>query len=101
MDVSGALMARATVQVQSANGTLSRTTRADRSGAFDLSGLPPGIYRLAVSKADFETKEITITLGLTEPQAPLRIAMTVSAVNSTVEVERRNDDLTGIATSAT
>jgi len=101
VDMSGALMARATVQVQSANGTLRRTAQTDRSGAFDLSGLPPGIYRLAVSKTDFEPKEITITLGLTEPQAPLRIAMTVSAVNSTVEVEGRDDDLTGIATSAT
>jgi len=101
VDTSGALIARATVQIQSANGTLRRTTQTDSSGAFDLPGLPAGIYRVAVSKADFKTTEITITLGLTEPQVPIRIALTVSAANYTIEVEGRDDNLTGIATSAT
>jgi hypothetical protein len=101
MDTTGALVARATVQVQSANGTVTSTTQTDRNGAFDLPGLPPGAYRLAASKTDFETKEIRFTLGLTEPQTSLRIVLTVSAVTSMIEVEGRDDDLTGIANSAT
>lgn len=101
MDTTGALVARATVQVQSANGTVTSTTQTDRNGAFDLPGLPPGAYRLAASKTDFETQEIRFTLGLTEPQTSLRIVLTVSAVTSMIEVEGRDDDLTGIANSAT
>lgn len=101
VDTSGALMARATVRLQSANGTIRGTTQTDSNGAFDLSGLPPGIYRLVVSNTDFETKEISFTLGSLASQTSLRIVLTVSAVNSTVEVEGRDDDLTGIATSAT
>jgi len=101
VDTSGALVARATVQVRSGNGTLKSTTQTDNHGTFELSGLQPGTYRLAVSKSDFATKEVTFTLGFTEPQASLRIVLTVSAVNATIEVEGRDGDLTGIATSAT
>ena len=101
VDTSGALIARATVRDRSANETLKITTQTDNNGAFELSGLPSGMNRLVVSKTDFETKEIKFTLGPTEPQASLRIVLTVSAVTSTIEVEGRDDDLTGIATSAT
>jgi hypothetical protein len=101
VDTSGALIARATVRDRSADGTLKITTQTDNNGAFELSGLPSGMNRLVVSKTDFETKEIKFTLGPTEPQASLRIVLTVSAVTSTIELEGRDDDLTGIATSAT
>jgi hypothetical protein len=101
VDTSGALMPLAIVQLQSANGTVNSTTQTDSNGAFEFSGVAAGINRLVVSKKDFETKEVTIMVGLTEPQDPLSIVLTMSTVNSTIEVEGRDDDLTGIATSAT
>ena len=94
-------MARVTVQVRTAKGALQSTTQTDRNGAFTVSGLPPGVYRLVVSKPDFESKDLPLILGGNETQAPLRIALNVSGVNTTVEVQGREDDLTGIADSAT
>ena len=74
VDMSGALMAQATVQVRSANGTVQSTTQSDTNGSFIISGLPAGTYRLVVSNPDFETKEMPVTLGITEAPAPLRIS---------------------------
>ena len=63
VDTSGAAIAGATVQVQSANGTVLTTTQSDTNGSFTISGLSAGDYRLVVSHADFETKEIPVTIG--------------------------------------
>ena len=92
VDTSGAAIAGATLQVQSANGT---------NGSFDISGVPAGDYRLVVSHADFETKEVPVTIGTTEAPAPLRISLAVGSVSNTVNVQGREDDLVGIADSAT
>ncbi len=101
VDTSGAAIGGATVQVQSANGTLLTTTQADTNGSFAVSGLSAGDYRLVVSHADFETKEIPVTTGTTEVSGPLRITLAVSTVSSAVNVQGREDDLVGVANSAT
>ena len=49
----------------------------------------------------FETKEMPVTIGTTEAPAPLRISLAVSAVSTTINVQGREDDLVGIADSAT
>jgi len=56
VDSSGAALAGAGVQVQSANRTVLKTTEADLNGSFTISGLPAGNYRLVVSHADFEPR---------------------------------------------
>ena len=99
-DVSGAVIAAASVVVRSANGTVQRVTQSDSTGVFRISGLPAGNYRLVVSNPGFETKEMAVTLGSTGHAAPLRISLAVSAVNTTVEVQGREDSLIGIADSA-
>jgi len=99
VDTSGAVIAGATVRVRSADGTIRMTTLTDRNGYFVISRLPAGSYRLAVSNPGFESKEVPVTIGTTEP-APLRISLAVSAVSTTVNVEGREDDLVGIAVSA-
>ena len=73
VDSSGAELAGAGVQVQSANRTVLRTTESDTNGSFTISALPAGNYRLVVSRADFESKEIPVTIG-TESPAPFRIS---------------------------
>ncbi len=99
-DSSGAVIAGATVQVRSADGTVQRTTRTDKDGAFMISGLQAGDYRLVVSNPGFETKEIPVTVATSETPTPLRIALAVGGVSTTVEVKERSDNLVGIASSA-
>ena len=101
VDASGAVIAGATVQVRSTNGTVKKTTQSNANGSFSISGFSAGSYRLVVSKPGFETKEVPVTIGATEAPAPLRISLAVGAVSTTVEVQGRADDLVGIATSAT
>ena len=101
VDASGAVIAGATLIVRSANGTVQRTTQSDRNGTFIITGLSAGFYRLVISNPNFETKEIQVTIGTTEASAPLRISLAVSAVSTTINVQGREDDLIGIAASAT
>ena len=101
VDTSGAAIAGSTVQVRSANGTVQKTTQSDTNGSFIISGLSAGDYRLVVSNPDFETKEIPVTIGTTETPAPLRISLAVGSVSTTVSVQGREDNLIGIAESAT
>ena len=101
VDTSGAVIAGATVQVRSANGTVQRTTQSDTNGSFIISGLAAGKYRLVVSNPGFETKEIPVTIGTTGAPAPLRISLAVSSVSTTINVQGREDDLIGIAESGT
>jgi hypothetical protein len=101
LDASGAMISGATVQVRDANGTLQRTAQSDRSGSFIISGLAEGNYRLVVSNPNFETKEMFVTTETDEAPVPLRISLAVSAVSTTISVQGREDDLIGIAGSAT
>ena len=101
VDASGAVIAGATVQVRSANGTVQITTQSDRNGSFIVSGLSAGNYRLVVSNPGFESKEISVTIGTTASPAPLRISLAVGSLSTTVNVQGRQDSLVGIAESAT
>ncbi len=101
VDPSGAVVAGATLQVRSTDGTVQSTTRTDRNGSFTISGLPAGSYRLVVSNADFETKEIPVTIGTAGTPDALRISLDVGAVSTTINVQGRENDLIGFAESAT
>jgi Carboxypeptidase regulatory-like domain/TonB dependent receptor/TonB-dependent Receptor Plug Domain len=101
VDATGAALAEATVQIRSAAGVVLMATQTDANGFFAISGLAPGDYRLVVAHANFETKEVSITIGATEAPAPLRISLAVGGVVSTINVQGRADDLVGVASSAT
>ena len=100
VDASGAVIAGAAVTVRKEGGAAESTIQTDKAGAFLISGLAPGSYRLVVSHADFETREVAITMT-NAAQAPLRITLGLSAVSTTINVQGREDDLIGIADSAT
>ncbi len=97
VDPSGAVIAGATVQVQSYNGAV--TTQSNGSGSFAVSGLKPATYQLVIFKPGFETKQLPVTVKA-EGQAPLHITLAVNTVSTSVTVEGRADDLVGIAVSA-
>ncbi len=103
VDTSGAVIAGAAVEVRSAGGAgaIERTTQSNKNGSFVFSGLPPGQYRLAVSNRDFESKEMPVTIETTGAPAPLRISLAVSGMSTTINVQGREDDLSGIADSGT
>ena len=101
VDTSGAVIAGATVQVLSANSTAQMTAKSDLNGSFSIPGLAAGDYRLVVSHADFETKEIPVTIGTIEALTPLRISLAVGSMSTTMNVQGREDSLIGIAQSAT
>ena len=101
VDPSGAVISGAAVQVLSTDGTVQKTTKSDENGAFVISGLSAGDYRLVVSNPGFETKEMPVTLGTSEAPVPLRISLAVSPVSTTINVQGREDSLVGIAESAT
>ncbi len=101
VDISGAVIAEATIQVRRSNGTLQTTTQSNKRGSFIISGIAAGDYRLVVSKPGFETKEMPVTLGATEVPAALRISLAVGTASATINVEGRQDNLIGMAASAT
>jgi outer membrane cobalamin receptor len=101
VDTSGAVIAGATVQVRSADGTRQITTQSETNGSFIISGLAEGNYRLVVSNPGFETKEVPVTIGATGAPAALRISLAVGSVSATINVQGRKDSLIGIADSAT
>src|SRR5580704_14392853 len=101
VDMSGAVISGASVQVRSPNGTVQTTTQSDTKGCFIISGFSAGGYRLVISKPGFETKEVQVTIGAAESPAPMRISLIVRFVSTTILVQGRADDLVGIAASAT
>ena len=101
VDTSGAVIAGATVQVRSANGIVRITSQSDPHGAFVISGLSAGNYRLVVSNPGFETKELAVSIGTAETLPALRISLAVGSVSTTMNVQGREDSLIGIASSAT
>jgi len=101
VDVSGAVIAGATVQVRSTNGTVRITTHSDSNGSFVISGLAAGNYRLVVSDPGFETNELSVAVGTVEVPPPLRISLTVGSETTTITVQGRANSLIGIADSAT
>jgi outer membrane receptor protein involved in Fe transport len=100
VDTSGAVIAGATVTLQTENGIAQRATYSDRNGSFSFSGFPAGNYRLVVFSPGFETKEIAVTIGASVAPAPVRISLAVGAVSSDINVDGRANDLIGIASSA-
>jgi len=101
VDMSGAVVAAATVLIRSANGVVLRTTQSDRNGSFTISGLPAGSYRLVISNPGFQTKEIPVTIGTARTSASLQISLVVNVLSTTINVQGREDDLIGMADSAT
>lgn len=101
LDASGAVIAGASVLVRSADGSTQKLTQSDRNGSFNISGLPAGSYQVSISNPGFQTKEMPVTLGTTGTLAPIQVSLAVNALSTTINVQGREDDLIGIADSAT
>jgi hypothetical protein len=99
VDATGAVIAGATVLVRSTNSRVQKATQTDKGGAFALSNMPIGSYRVFVSVLGFQATELPVQIE--DNEAPLRIALSIGGVSSSIDVQGREDDLTGVANSAT
>ncbi len=102
IDKSGAAIVGATVLLRKAKGSATEAkTQSDTNGSFTFLRLQAGDYRLVVAAPRFETEEKPIKIEAAQPPAAVRIALTVSSLNTTINVIGREDSLLGVAGSAT
>jgi len=64
-------------------GTVLTAVQSDTNGSFTIPGLSAGEYHLVISHADFETKEVPLTVEASETSATLRITLALSGVSTT------------------
>jgi hypothetical protein len=85
-DMSGAVVPNVTVTAMSASGQ-SRTEMTGTDGAYHLTLLPPGAYRLKFEAAGFNTEEVpAVTVNVTETTV-LNRALAVGTQTQQVVVE--------------
>ena len=100
-DPSGAVLGKSVIHLLRSDGTTQRTTHADKNGFFSIAGLPDGTYRLVVSSPGFRSRDLPFTLHAGQSSTPLRITLALDTVDTTIDVQGRGDDLSGIADSGT
>ncbi len=86
-DPSGAGIAGASVQVVNQGNAYVRETQTDASGAYRVSGIEPGIYRVVVTAPGFnalEQKDVDVVSGQVKR---LDAGLRVGEVNTTITVE--------------
>src|ERR1700688_3333950 len=85
-DKQGLVVSGAVVQVSSSELAIDRSTSTESDGAYNLAGIPPGIYEIKTSKDGFQTevfKNIELTLNRT---LTYDITLHVGSMGQTVEV---------------
>ncbi len=100
-DSSGAVLSGATVRLLRGDGMVQKVFRTDTSGAFLISGLPGGAYRLVVSAPGFSVEETPFEVRAGAVSGPLRITLKPGSVSTAIEVDGRQDDLSRSADSGT
>ena len=87
VDVSGAMVPRAKVEIRNTATNQVSSVESDAKGEFAAPNLPPGVYEVIVSKVGFRTlRETNLKLQL-EQQARMEFRLELGAVSQTVEVQ--------------
>lgn len=63
LDVSGAPVASAAVEFRRESSSFRRGTMADQAGAYRVTGLPPGNYRVLISRSGYRTRQGALLLA--------------------------------------
>jgi outer membrane receptor protein involved in Fe transport len=86
IDITGALIPEAAIEVVSQATGLTRQTQTDASGAYRVSGLPNGTYLVTASKAGFDAIVVdNVRLEVGQVRT-LDITLPVGGVSSEVQV---------------
>lgn len=88
LDESGGVVTGAQVSIVGGPAGSRRLVTTDASGAFSLTGLPPGRHIVQVTRTLFEPARAEAIVG-DGPTAPLRITLRVSALREDVTVTAR------------
>src|SRR5581483_751380 len=86
LDSSGAVVPNASVQATNVATHFSREGKADAQGAYLLTFLPPGVYRVAASATGFKQ---TVRDGIqvaADERARVDVTLQVGDANQTIEV---------------
>ncbi|MDQ2945060.1 MAG: TonB-dependent receptor, partial [Acidobacteriota bacterium] len=95
-DPTGAGIPGANVSAHRNGGTAIRSTRADSSGAFRMTGLPTGDLDLQVQSDGFAPLSLRVSIAGRSP-SPLRIALKLAGVRQEVTV---NESAAAVSTTA-
>lgn len=85
-DISGAVLADASVKVTNEATNVTETLNTDQTGNYRLSNLPPGSYTVEVSKAGFQRRLARNVVLQVAQEARLDVQMQLGAVDQAVEV---------------
>ncbi len=86
IDPAGAPVPDATVNITSAETNVSRSTKTSESGAYALSGLAPGTYKLAVEKTGFSKKILEQVVVRAEQLQSLNVELALGQVSESITV---------------
>jgi hypothetical protein len=90
LDPSGAVVAKATVNIHNAISGYESTTTTDNSGNFSFPNLPFNPYHLTVTAPGFATHSEDVEVRSTVPMN-LKIGLTLGQTSATVTVEAAGD----------
>jgi hypothetical protein len=85
-DLSGAVIAKATVVATQSDKGIQHTALADTSGEYQFTGLPPATYSVSAESAGFQTQtanDVVVNVGAT---VIIDFHLKLAAVSGTVEV---------------
>ena len=101
VDATGAVLSAATVELRTSDGTFVAQAQTGKSGSFQFLAPNKGAYRLLITSSGFRPQESTVVVQPKEMLQPLRIVLAPGTVNTTVDVQGREDDLVDVAYSGT
>ena len=85
-DQNGAALGKATIQIQNRDTGLVRSTLTNSTGTYNLSQIPPGVYKITASMSGFSSASREgVDLAVSQ-SSNFDFSLTVGAVNQTVAV---------------
>jgi outer membrane receptor protein involved in Fe transport len=85
-DHKGLAISGATVQIENRDTGLLRTTVSNSTGTYNLSQIPPGVYKITASASGFSTStRAGVTLSVSQAAA-FDFALPVAGANETIDV---------------
>jgi Carboxypeptidase regulatory-like domain len=86
-DPSGATVPGVAIQAASLATNVSRQTVTDNGGAYALSNLPPGPYKITATKTGFQASRVENVTLQVEQVARLDIKLQVGSISETINVD--------------
>ncbi len=103
LDINGDIIENAKVILKPVSGGREVTVYSNGAGAFVFSALPPGVYRLLVTKTGFGQVERDVSLNASEAKrvslslSPMGATESVTVFEDTTGYERPQNDFNGLA----